>query len=127
MSPIYLFDVASKRSQWLSLRQATISTNIANANTPGYGARDVQPFESVLQASTLDMAATAAGHVAQAPDRLGDIEESQRGDAWHISNSGNSVKLEDQMEKAGEIQSAFALNNGVIKAFHRMLMSATKG
>jgi flagellar basal-body rod protein FlgB len=127
MSAIYLFDVASKRSQWLSLRQATISTNIANANTPGYGARDVQPFESVLQSSSLDMAATSAGHVSQAPDRLGNIEESQRSDAWHVSNSGNSVKLEQEMEKAGEVQNAFALNNGVMKAFHRMLLSATKG
>jgi flagellar basal-body rod protein FlgB len=126
MSSIYLFDIASQRNQWLSLRQATISSNIANANTPGYAARDVQPFESVLQSSSLELAATDPAHVSQSPDRLGKLEERQR-DTWHIDNSGNSVKLEEEMVKAGEVNSAFALNNSVIKAFNRMLLSATKG
>jgi flagellar basal-body rod protein FlgB len=126
MSSIFLFDIASQRNQWLSLRQATISSNIANANTPGYAARDVQPFESVLQSSSLELAATDPAHVSQLPNRLGNLEERQR-DTWHIDNSGNSVKLEEEMVKAGEVNSAFALNNSVIKAFNRMLLSATKG
>jgi flagellar basal-body rod protein FlgB len=126
MSSIYLFDIASQRNQWLSLRQATITSNIANASTPGYAARDLQPFESVLQSASLELAATDPAHVSQSPNRLGNLEERQR-DTWHIDNSGNSVKLEEEMVKAGEVNSAFALNNSVIKAFHRLLLSASKG
>ena len=45
MTPVHLFGVLSQHNRWLSLRQATISGNIANANTPGYKGIDVEPFE----------------------------------------------------------------------------------
>lgn len=126
MSSIFLFDITAQRNQWLSIRQATISGNIANANTPGYAAVDVQPFEAVLQSSRLEMATSDSAHVAQATQQLSSLAEQQE-DSWQISNSGNSVSLEKEMVKAGEVNGAFALNNSVIKAFHRMLLTSTKG
>ncbi|WP_306792290.1 flagellar basal body protein, partial [Enterobacter asburiae] len=48
MEPVNLFDLATRQSQWLAVRQSTIASNIANANTPGYTANDVEPFEKVL-------------------------------------------------------------------------------
>ena len=48
MSDIYLFQVASQKSQWLSARQTAVASNVANASTPGYRAVDVQPFSAVL-------------------------------------------------------------------------------
>jgi flagellar basal-body rod protein FlgB len=126
MSSIFLFDIASQRNQWLSLRQEAISGNVANANTPGYAAHDVQPFESVLQSSRLEMATTDPAHVVQPTQQLSNLEQRQEDD-WQVYDSGNSVSLEKEMVKAGEINGAFALNNNVIKAFHRMLLSSTKG
>lgn len=126
MSSIFLFDITAQRNQWLSIRQATISGNIANANTPGYAAVDVQPFEAVLQSSRLEMATSDSAHVAQSTQQLSSLAEQQE-DSWQISNSGNSVSLEKEMVKAGEVNGAFALNNSVIKAFHRMLLTSTKG
>src|SRR4051794_27816387 len=43
-----LFDLAEKRLTWAAQRQAVLATNIANANTPGYQAKDVTPFAQVL-------------------------------------------------------------------------------
>jgi flagellar basal-body rod protein FlgB len=126
MSSIFLFNIASQRNQWLSIRQATISDNIANANTPGYVAVDVQPFESVLQSSHLEMATSDPNHVSQSAEPLNGLAEKQD-DVWHVYNSGNSVSLEKEMVKAGEVNNAFALNNSVVKAFHRMLINSTKG
>lgn len=126
MSPIYLFDIASQRSHWLSLRQAAISGNIANANTPGFAARDVQPFESVLQSSRLAMTTSDPAHFAPSNDSLRETTESEEND-WEVYSSGNSVSLEEEMVKAGEVNSAFSLNSGVIKAFHRMLLASAKG
>ena len=40
--------------------------------------------------------------------------------------SGNSVNLEQEMLKAGQISGAHALEVGVVKSFHQMLMSAVK-
>lgn len=125
MDSIFLFDLASQRNQWLSVRQAAISSNIANANSPGYEAQDVQPFESVLQSSRLEVARSNPLHVAPSGQRMGDLEEVE--DSWHTYNSGNSVSLEKEMVKAGEVNSAYSLNNNIIKAFHRMLLTSAKG
>lgn len=125
MSSIFLFNIASQRNEWLSVRQAAISGNIANANTPGYEAVDVQPFEAVLQSSQLEMAKSNDMHVGQSTLRSSDFEENE--DSWKTYESGNSVSLEEELVKAGEVNSAFSLSNGVVKAFHRMLLTSTKG
>jgi flagellar basal-body rod protein FlgB len=126
MSSIYLFDIASQRNQWLSLRQETITSNIAHANTPGYAARDVQPFEAVLQSEQLAMSTSDPSHVAQSTRPLNDATETSE-DSWQVYGSGNSVSIEKELVKAGEINNAFSLSNGVIKAFHRMLLTSAKG
>ncbi len=59
MSSIHLFDLAARQAQWLSVRQATVAGNVANANTPDFRARDVQPFADVLDKTQLTMAATS--------------------------------------------------------------------
>jgi flagellar basal-body rod protein FlgB len=126
MSPIYLFDIASQRAHWLSLRQEAIAGNIAHANTPGYAAKDVQPFEAVLQSSRLAMATSDPVHMAQSGDPVDAVAEADD-HAWHTYDSGNTVSLEREMVKASEVNSAHALNNGVVKAFHRMLIASAKG
>ena len=127
MSSIYLFNIASQRSNWLSLRQEAITGNITHANTPGYAARDVQPFEAVMQSEQqLAVATSDPGHVAQSTRPVDGIAETHE-DSWQVYNSGNSVSIEKELVKAGEVSGAYALNNGVVKAFHRMLLTSTKG
>ena len=58
MTAIHLFDIVSRSNQWLSVRQATIASNVANANTPGYKALDVEPFEKVMESTRLSVEAT---------------------------------------------------------------------
>ena len=48
MQPVYLLDLATQQARWATVRQATIAGNIANANTPGYTAQDIQSFSAVL-------------------------------------------------------------------------------
>ena len=126
MSSIYLFNIASQRSQWLSLRQEAIAGNIAHANTPAYAAKDVQPFEAVLQSSHLSMATSDPAHIAQTGAPVDAVAEADD-DNWHTLDSGNSVSIEKEMVKASEVNGAYSLNNSVIKAFHRMLLTSTKG
>ena len=72
---IYLFQVASQKSEWLSGRQTAVASNVANANTPGYRALDVQPFSAVLDTSPLGMAATNPGHMSPALSPLDSLRE----------------------------------------------------
>ena len=69
MEPVNLFDLAAKQSQWLAVRQSAIAANIANVNTPGYTAVDVEPFEKVLDRTAVSLQATQAGHLGSRGDR----------------------------------------------------------
>jgi flagellar basal-body rod protein FlgB len=126
MSPIGLFKVASQHNQWLSMRQSIISGNVANANTPGYKAREIEPFEAALSQAGLGMAQTQAGHIAPPADTVA-ARTARDEDTWQVQHSGGTVTLEAELMKAGEVNRAYAMNTGVIKAFHRMLIASAKG
>lgn len=125
MEPVNLFDLAAQQSRWLAVRQSAVAGNVANVNTPGYGAMDVEPFEKVLDKSGVTMAATQAGHSTGRSTEAGfAIREEQRDVS--LLPSENSVVLENELLKAGEIRRQFELNTAIVKAFHRMLMLTSK-
>jgi flagellar basal-body rod protein FlgB len=125
VSSVYLFDLAARQSQFLSVRQATIADNVANANTPAYRAKEVGAFAEILDRTQLALAATNAGHIRSGGVDLAtaDVHEMRGG---QVSASGNSVSLEDEMMKASEVNRDYALNTSVVKSFHRMLMMCVK-
>ena len=126
MQAVNLFQLATQQAQWLAVRQSAVSGNIANANTPGFKASDVEPFESIVSGSRVAMAATHPGHmgagVTPASFATTEIESGTP-----VLPSDNTVELEQEMIKAGEVRRAFELNTGVVKAFHRMLLMASEG
>lgn len=123
---VYLFDLASRQAQWLSVRQAAVAGNISNADTPGYEAREVEPFVDVLDKTQLAMAASARGHVGQAASGFG-IPVGPAAQTWNVSPSGNSVSMEEELIRANDINRSFSLNTAIVGSFHRMLMTAVKG
>ena len=125
LQPIYLFDLAAKQAHWLSLNQATIASNVANANTPAYKAQAVQPFADVLDRTQLQLTATNPAHLDLDPAAEQAAAVSDQ-DPWETTESGNTVSLEQEMMKAGDVNRSFSLNTSVLKAFHGMLMSSLK-
>lgn len=125
MEPIYLFDLVSRHAQWASLRQATIASNIAQANTPGYKAMDVEPFSAVLAKTHLQMAQTNPGHldIRGAGTRQGRLDGS---DTWEINHTGNSVSLDQQMIKADETSRAYSLDMSIARTFQRMMLTSVR-
>jgi flagellar basal-body rod protein FlgB len=126
MDSPYLFNVASQQTKWLSVRQAAIAGNVANANTPGYKAVDVEPFEATLANTQLAMAVTNPEHMTDATGGAPPAEIRQR-DPWNLLYSGNDVSLEQEMMKANEVNRAHSLNTSIIKTFNRLLISGAKG
>ena len=125
MQPIQLFDLASRQAQWLAIRQNVVAGNIANANTPHYAAKDVKPFQSVMQETGFQMAATNPAHFSQNPMAAQVTETSMIDDA-QVEQSGNSVQLESELMKTGEIKRDYELNTGLVKAFHRMMLMTVR-
>lgn len=125
MKPVQLFDLASTQARWLSVRQATVAGNIANVATPDFKPVDVEPFEKVLAKTTPAMSATNVSHVGGGAygTSIGLKEESFD---VPVRPSGNSVVLEEELIKAGDVRRAFELNTAIVKAFHRMMLMTTR-
>jgi flagellar basal-body rod protein FlgB len=125
LQPVYLFDLASRHAEWATVRQAVISGNIANANTPGFRAREVEPFQAVMDETRLVLAKTSAGHLDTTAAELGASKDDKIG-SWDITYSGNSVSLDQELVKADDVNRAFSLNASIVKAFHRMLLTSVR-
>lgn len=125
MGPIYLFDIASSHARWLSLRQATISSNVANSNTPSYKAQDIEPFSKLLDAQVVPVAVTSPKHITGGTSVR--AQGMRKEESWEVVHSGNSVSLEQEMLKAGDVNRDYSLNTAIVKSFHRMFMTSAKG
>ena len=75
-----LLSMLRERMSWLNQRQDLLSQNVANADTPGYVARDLKPlnFDDAharrhLRGGTL--MTTNARHIAMSPSSAGDFED----------------------------------------------------
>jgi flagellar basal-body rod protein FlgB len=125
LEPIHLFELAAQQARWLSRNQATIASNVSNANTPGFRAQAVQPFAQVLDQTQLQIASTNPSHLALSPAEQQTVVVKDE-TPWETTDSGNTVSLENEMIKAGEVQRDYSLNTNLVKAFHAMLMQSMK-
>lgn len=80
-------------------RMAVIAQNVANADTPGYKAKDIPVFAEVYEEAGLEMRSTRPGHVSAPSGSAAPIPDVVRG---HESPNGNSVSLEAEMVKSVE-------------------------
>jgi flagellar basal-body rod protein FlgB len=132
MQPIQLFDLASRQANWLSVRQEVVAGNIANANTPKFRAKDVTPFQSLLENQNIGMARTDPAHFSGSEfsdvSGTGDIgvEEAPLAQEIGVQESGNTVGLEQELTKTGEIQRQYSLNTALVSSFHHMMMMTVK-
>ncbi len=108
ITDIPLFSALKSRLNWLQARQAVLAENVANADTPGFQAREIETF--ALPAGTraggvrpLDTVRTNAMHIATGPNRADRWGADESG-SFEITPSGNSVVLEEQMMKVAETQ-----------------------
>lgn len=122
---MYLFQLATQHGAWLAVRQAYTASNIANADTPGYKAVDVTPFSAVFDRTTLQLAATQPGHQSLDELATGDVEPVREG-VDDASASGNTVSLEAELGKAGDIGRMQALDTGLTRVFQRLVLASLK-
>lgn len=125
MSEVYLYKLAAQRTEWLNVRQSLIAGNVSNANTPGFQAQDLQPFSSVLDHTSITMASDNPGHIMPTELDLNPAKPEDE-DSANATLSGNSVNLESEMIKLGDVNRDYSTTNAIKKIFHQMMMSALK-
>ncbi len=99
-----IFRIAHAMSVHAGARQSVVAQNMANADTPGYAARDVQPFKEILESGDTGFVprATRPGHL-NATAMPFDLSVSERRDAMADPN-GNSVSIETEMMAAVDVK-----------------------
>ncbi|HEY0265421.1 MAG TPA: flagellar basal body rod protein FlgB [Rhizomicrobium sp.] len=105
-----LFSMLRERMTWLHQRQDLLSQNVANADTPGYVARDLKPldFEQALNnESGHALMTTNARHIALSPSHASKFDDQEAPDQESNPN-GNAVSLEQEMIKVSDTQAQFA-------------------
>lgn len=122
---MHLFDVASRHMTWLAERQSVTATNIANADTPGYRAREVNPFSSYLEGPAVALAATSPMHLTLPENELR-AAGTRAGTGWNSAHSGNNVSIEKELMTASSSSRMMNIDASIMRSFHRMLLSSVK-
>lgn len=109
LAEIPLFAMLRGRLGYLSERQKVIAQNVANAETPGYVAQDLKPFQAQVQAQAAAsgptrMAATQAGHMTPRNERrgAGAAYKPVASPGSETTLNGNAVVLEEEMMKMSD-------------------------
>ncbi len=91
------FEILHRILQATGMRQKVIASNIANADTPGYKAKDVK-FGNIL-GRQLGLATTAPGHISGADSGTGGSFVIEKNPSW---GDGNNVELDIEVAKMTE-------------------------
>ena len=126
LNAISILGLASRKMDWLSERQKTISSNIANANTPGFKSRDLAAFDDmVTQAAHVGPVKTHGKHLSgSAVSRFAMATDHQ---GWEERLDGNNVVLEQQTLMANETFEKFTLASQVYRKSADLLTMAVVG
>ena len=95
-----IFKTASAMASHAGARQAVVARNIANADTPGFRAQDIAPFEEAMQNTPIEMRKTRPGHVSGGNTSFAARITTTESEA---SPNGNTVALEDELLKSVSI------------------------
>ena len=104
LSRLNLFSKFVQRMNWLGERQKVLAQNVANADTPGYVARDIRPFEFRVPGATgrgrIGLAQSNPAHAAGSETGMaqGGLTAKQK----ETTLSGNSVTLDHELMKSAD-------------------------
>lgn len=115
-----LFDLADRRLAHIGRRQEVLAQNIANADTPGWKARDLKPFADMLaHATSAPPWQTQRGHLAP---RRGPVQMQVQ--AGERAPDGNSVVLDNELGKIADSESSHSLVTGLYTKYLGMFRIA---
>lgn len=115
--------MAQELARHASTRQVEIARNVANADTPGYRARDVLPFAEIYSSQPgIPVRTSRDGHLA-APDPMAQttrVLDSRT----EPSPNGNSVSLETEIMKSAEVRQSHGMALAVYQASLDLMRTA---
>ena len=109
-----LFTLAERRLSWIDRRQGLLAQNIANANTPGFVAKDLQPFARTLQQALPGLSTTDVKHLSGPHPDIADAAQSR---PTSRAPDRNAVSMEEQLTKVADTDGAQALVTNLYRKY----------
>ncbi|MBB6122760.1 flagellar basal body protein [Sphingobium subterraneum] len=125
-----IIDAIGAAMKHLGARQQVIAQNIANSDTPGFKAKDIAApdFAAFLGGDGGGHVTRPVVHVSEGMQRLGarggSVAMIADTDISETKPDGNTVTLEDQVMKMGQIQADFAALTSLYRKQIGMLKAA---
>jgi flagellar basal-body rod protein FlgB len=130
LKDISVFSALTRNMEWLSARQKVLAQNIANSDTPGYQARDIEKlsFRDLVrnQGSETKGFRTHESHIRPA----GGLQSGFKAQTTESSDktpNENNVALEDEILKVNDARQSYDLAASLYRKHIQMLKMAVGG
>lgn len=116
---------AKLKMRYLSNRQSVISQNIANVNTPGYKARELEPMGQSKKSNSgqITLQTTSPMHISVAGNNSS-FKTIKDKDTYEIKPDGNTVSVEEQMVKMSANSLEYNETVGILKKLNNITLLA---
>ena len=122
LNNLTIFQMANKELNYLTERQKVLAANLANSNTPGYVAKDIEKpqFAEVLK-NTVSLARTNEKHMSGNAAAGGVYTPKPD---YALTIDGNGVIIEDQLNKVAETKGDYNRMLTIYTSYRNMLKTA---
>ncbi|CAH2599180.1 Flagellar basal-body rod protein FlgB [Rhodovastum atsumiense] len=117
---IGLFDLAERRLAWLDRRSTVLAQNVANADTPGWVPKDLQPFTLALAQAGVTPLRTNLRHLPGTSTE----DPAARPVVGERSPDGNAVRLDVELTKVADTETAHMLVGDLWKKYFGLFHTA---
>jgi len=114
--------ILERKIRFAAARHGVLASNVANADTPGFRARDLR-FEEALEGEGLSLRRTAPGHLGGADPGSRPAAEEAPAAPW---GDGNTVELDAEMAKMTENALLYQAGVTMLSAHIRMFRQALR-
>jgi flagellar basal-body rod protein FlgB len=122
-----LFAGLAARLQFLAARTSVISENLANADTPGFVARDLKAPEFGKLANAHALRVSDPRHIASGSDATNNTARPHFAPDGEAALNGNEVSVETQMMKLSETRMDYQLASTVYRKGVDLIRLAARG
>ncbi len=122
-----LFLMTGDRMRWLTQRQRVLAQNIANANTPGYAAKDLKAldFRDALRETQRNLRLSGADGLSFSASSAADAYKVQENRyPYEVTPDDNAVIMEEQVMKLGQTQADYQLTTQIFRKYTDLYKTA---
>lgn len=124
-SPV-LMQMLDNQMRYMAQRQALLSQNISNLDTPGYKAQDLKKLDFATltegASSRLPMMATSGKHLAS--PGAGAFAAMKVRQSFETKPVGNDINLEEEMAKVSDTGTQYNMSTSLMKKYIAMYHKA---